>query len=233
MMKNFLNKILNNITKNGAKTTLIGIILLAVSIYGLVFIPESPFDDEHEFIKVMYYTGAIGIFLLLVSDSFMAGLFDALKRFLDNKSNKNNMILFAILLTGVIACNITKPLIITHTKDSIVYKEHIKWDTLKIGADTAQITIYISDTSFIHDTIYSQKNGRATVVTKIENGVMTNIAYCDSAEKAIASLTTTIDRYKQENTELREQAKKSYWYWWLLGGFALGIASIILLKRLT
>lgn len=232
MAKKISNKIFDNITKNGAKTTLIGIILLAVSIYGLVFIPESPFDDEHEFIKVMYYTGAIGIFLCLVSDSFMAGLFEVLKKFLDNKTNKNNMILIAVLLIGVIACNVSKPLVINNTKDSIVYKERIRWDTLKIGADTAQIIIYSKDTLLVHDTIYSKKNGRATVVTQIKNGVMTSTAYCDSAERTVAILTTTIERYKQENTALGEQAKKSYWYWWLLGGFGLGVMSIILLKRL-
>lgn len=120
------------------------------------------------------------------------------------------MVLMIIL--SAIGCKTTKSTTsetLTRTvKDSLVYREKIKFDTVKISAQTASAAIPFKLLKDSLLTDFQKTVGRATVSYKYMHDTLYLEANCDSAEKVIANLNTELTNLKNQQSE-HEKVKET------------------------
>lgn len=145
------------------------------------------------------------------------------------------VIMLAMLVAVCFSC---KPAKLTTTEkvsekkgDSIVYKETVKFDTVRVKSESANISIpfYMLKDSLLN---YMEKtNGRARVSIQRKGDTIYAEAHCDSLEKVIASKDKELNEWhryaiEQNKTKTEVIIRLPLWFKLLIGG-------IILLQLIT
>jgi|GEM_PF-3845370 len=118
------------------------------------------------------------------------------------------------------------------TRDSIIYKETIRIDTLKIPADEATAIVYPDNIpADYHGIIASERQGRSTVTIYREStGAIRAVAGCDSMLQFLFNkLTSQYEQY----TDLKEQSsiqtiyRTPPWLKWIIAGMVISTTLLL------
>lgn len=147
-------------------------------------------------------------------------------------------ILFASLF--LFSCRPLKSSTATHSTnerkvDSVVIKKTVKWNTLKIKADTAQVSIPFQ---LLRDSLlnYVEKsNGRAKVIIQRVGNEIVATANCDSLEKVLASIDYEKNQWKQlyfQESQKEKVVKEVLPLWFKLAMVLAGIFGVLQIVQL-
>jgi hypothetical protein len=113
-------------------------------------------------------------------------------------------LLFSFSLTSCGCCKELKnyqTITQTEVSDSIVVKEIVRYDTVRIPAEQVQIFVPVYKLVNGYDTTI--RIGRASASLKVKNNKLNVSSNCDQYEKIIASKDKEIERYKNSKSTIK------------------------------
>ncbi len=117
----------------------------------------------------------------------------------------NITIIFLVIIVGLTSCRtseqITSSAISNNSHDSVVIKEVVRVDTIRLAADSVMITTPVY--SLQHDTIIKYRSRNASLKVEVTNGQLKATANCDSLERLVLS-------YEKSNTAYHKAETKGF-----------------------
>lgn len=153
-----------------------------------------------------------------------------------------SIIFFALCVLIMASCRTVKTTTsrtsTTTQTDTFTERETIKLDTLRAGADSANIAVPIAVFNDSGITYLEKSNGRATVKIQRIKDVIYASANCDSLEKIIATKEREIQKLrtsttKEVTTERKVITQNPLWLQLLLYGCAVFVLGLLIIKLIT